>query len=392
MSRKSVLILGGSHSELPLIRAARLMGLHIYTSGNRPDHPGHSLADHYLPGDFSNTDEMLDLFKKTKCDFIVSAANDYAYFSACTVAELLGLPGYDPIDIAKTLHHKHLFKQLASSLGMPITRFTTLFKTEEFKNIKTLSYPIVIKPVDLTGGKGISKLTHLDDLENGISLARSLSKQEVLVIEEYFQGTLHSYSTIIQNCKVIFEYADNEYCHPNPYLVSTSNSIATVPLNILSDLRQQTEKLATHLKLTDGILHCQFLYANGDYVILEYTRRSSGDLYSDVVEAVTGVRHSEQFLRNSMSLPFDLSKSPNIGDLVSRHCVFPEAPGKFSGVSIDKLLSPFVFSITEALPRNHIFDTNLNEKAAVIIMRFPSLAIMLEHQNNFHSNIKCMVT
>jgi biotin carboxylase len=392
MTSRSVLVLGGSHSELPLIRAARNLGLRVFTSGNRPDHPGHALADQYFPGDFSNADQITEVALTSRCDFIVSAANDYAYLSTCSVAERLAFRGFDPLDTAEVLHHKHRFKPLAASLGMPVTRFVTLPSgVNEFPINAGLRYPLVVKPVDLTGGKGITVVDDSEGLNAAIAYARGLSKQGALVIEEYFQGSLHSYSTIIQNGKVVFEYADNEFCHPTPYLVSTSTSIAAVPLHILSDLRYQTEKLAGHLKLVDGILHCQFLYGGGDYVILEYTRRCSGDLYSEVVEAVTGNRHAEQFIRQSAGLPLNLSCSQPVGKYIARHCVFPDRPGRFAGVSLAPEILQHIHSVTESLPRNYAFEAPWKEKVAVVILRFDEQSQMLAARPALNDLIGCQI-
>ncbi len=392
MTNKRVLVLGGGHSELPLIRAARRLGLTVFTSGNRPDHPGHALADRYIAGDFSNAEQMTDIARQAACDFVVSAANDYAYLSACKVAETLGLPGFDPLDTAEALHHKHRFKPLASDIGLPVTRFVTLAPGKcEIPSEAALRYPLVIKPVDLTGGKGISVVDTPAGLQNAIAEARKLSKQGVLVVEEYFEGSLHSYSTIIEDGKVVFDYADNEYCHPTPYLVSTSTSIASVPLQVLSDLRFQTEKLARHLKLVNGVLHCQFLYGRGEYIILEYTRRCSGDLYSEVVEAVTGIRHAEQFIRCSAGLALDLAPAHPIGDFVARHCVFPDRAGYFDGVEIAPEIAPCVMSVTEALPRNHAFDAGWKEKAAVVTLRFRQLTDMLHARPALNDLLRCRV-
>lgn len=388
----SILLLGGGHSELPLIQAARTMGLLVITTGNRPDHLGHSLSDHYIPGDFSDANVMIEVAIKAKCTYILSAANDYAYLSACEVAERLNLPGYDPADIAKVLHHKHTFKPLAESIGLPVTRFKIVDTDKVNANdLKLLRYPLMVKAVDLTGGKGISVITSADQLPMAIHHATLHSKQKSLVIEEYFQGTLHSYSSIIKDGKVIFNYADNEFCHPTPYLVSTSVSIANVPLHILQDLKIQTERLAKKLKLVDGVLHCQFLYGDGDYVILEYTRRCSGDLYSSVVELVTGLVHAEQFVRQSMGLNTELRFIKPRSRFVTRHCVFPQSAGTFEGIKVSDELSSSVNSVTEAFARNYRFDTPQKEKAGVVILTFESHQAMLDVTPYLQSLCKCNV-
>jgi biotin carboxylase len=374
---KNLLIFGGSHSELPLIRAAKRLGFFVTTSGNRSHHPGHKLAQSYFPADFSDPEQMCDVAERCRCEFVVSAANDFAYLSACEVADRLSFPGFDRPEVAYSLHHKHLFKPLAASLGIPVTKFVVIKDdTIELPQISNLSFPLMVKPVDLTGGKGISKVSSKESLIPAMALARSLSKSPAIVVEEFFGGTLHSYSTIIINGKVVFEYSDNEFCDVSPYLVTTSTSQATVRHKVLVDLRQHTEKLATALHLTDGILHCQFLYEDGNYVVLEYTRRCSGDLYSDVVEAVTGVRHAEQFIRQSVGLPLDLSRGRPVSKYVSRYCVFPNRAGQFGGISVTSELLPHVYSVTDAVPHGHEFSSDEREKAAVIITKFQDRSSM----------------
>lgn len=385
-----VLIFSGSHSELPLIHAAHNLGFRVTTSGNRPDHPGHKIADAYLPADFSCPGQMLEVAKNSGCEFIVSAANDYAYLSSCEVAATLGFPGFDQPAVAYSLHHKHLFKPLAASLGLPVTKFVIIEPgTLDMRCIENLAFPLVVKPVDLTGGKGISVVNNKTSLNKAVAYARSLSKSPSVVIEEFFDGTLHSYSTIIRDGKVIFDYADNEFCSPSPYLVSTSTSQVTVTQGVLAELKMHTEKLSAKLGLIDGILHCQFLHRNGNFIILEYTRRCSGDLYSEVIQAVTGIRHAEQFIRQSTCLPFDLSKTRPVSQFISRHCVFPNQGGRFAGISIDPELRKYIHSVTEALPHGYAFKAGWQEKSAVVITKFSDHKCMEAFRPRFHELINC---
>lgn len=388
-----VLIFSGSHSELPLIHAARRLGFRVTTSGNRPDHPGHKISDAYLPADFSCPIQMLEVAKNSGCDFIVSAANDYAYLSSCEVAATLGYTGFDQPTVAYSLHHKHLFKPLAASLGIPVTKFVSIGQGPlDIRCIEGLAFPLVVKPIDLTGGKGITVVNDEASLITAVAYARSLSKSPYVVIEEYFDGTLHSYSTIIRHGKVIFEYSDNEFCSPSPYLVSTSTSQAKVTQEVLAELKIHTEKLAVKLGLIDGILHCQFLYQNRNFVILEYTRRCSGDLYSEVVEAVTGIRHAEQFIRQSTGLPFDLTRTSPVSQFISRHCVFPKQDGRFAGICIESELKKHIHSITEAFPHGYAVNTSRQEKTAVVITKFNDYQSMEAFRPRFHELINCRLT
>lgn len=384
-----ILILGGSHSELPLIQSAKRAGLKVVTTGNQPTHPGHQLSDFYLCGDFSDLDQMDDVFQRSGCRYVVSAANDYAYLTACRLAQRHALPGFDPADTALTLHHKHLFKPLAASLGMPTTRFKVIHKGRptDWQSLD-LHYPLIVKPVDLTGGKGMTVVRKPEQLYSALVHAGCMTRENELVIEEYFEGHLHSYSTIINNGEIIFEYADNEFCHPNPFLVSTSTSLASVPTHILSDIRHQTEKLANHLNLSDGVLHSQFLHNNSEYRILEYTRRCSGDLYSTVVEKVTGLKHADQFIRQSLGMKTELFFSEKKHSFVSRHCIFPEKPGKNNTLLIDPKILSYVVSVVNAWPADHEYTKIDSEKSSVAIILYPNLMTMTNLTSEIHNLIR----
>jgi len=389
---KSILILGGSHSEIPLIKAAKPLGLSISTTGNRPEQIGHLFSDKYFHGDFSNFDEMLSVAKRSKCDFICAGANDYSYLSACYVAEKLNLSGFDSLETAFAIHHKHLFKPIASNLGLPTTNFRVidLSRHLELDNLQ-LNLPLMIKPVDLTGGKGIVKVNQLTELKPALIAIRDVSKEKFAIVEEYFEGSLHSYSTIIVDGRVVFQYADNEYCYPNPYLVSASTSLASVPIDVLQDLQFQTEKFAKFLKLKNGVLHCQFLYGNGDYKILEFTRRCSGDLYSSVVQAVTGLNHPQQFIRQSMGIEFNLNRDQVISHFVSRHCIFSDNSGTYHGLEIAKELeNNLVFQIESFANGYHIKQPH-KEKMGVVILKFASHSEMLEKVSCSFNFVKCLV-
>jgi biotin carboxylase len=390
---KSLLILGGSHSEIPLIEAAKEFKLKVFTTGNRSEQIGHQLSDEYIPGDFSDFDEMLYVIKKSKCDYICSGANDYSYLSACNAAEKMNLPGYDPLDTAYALHHKHLFKPIAKQLGIPTTNFCIVDIYEKSKNkIKYLNFPLIIKPVDLTGGKGISKITRIEELESALEVIKILSKEKFAIVEEFFEGSLHSYSTLIINEQVVFQYADNEFCLQNPYLVSSSCSLASVPLDIIQDIKSQVEKIAKFLKLKNGILHCQFIYSSGDYKILEFTRRCSGDFYSSVVEAVTGLKHSQQFIRSYVNLELSLQKKPTKSQFISRHCIFSENKGLFMNIRVDKSLEKNVILKSDAFKAGFKIDHENKEKMGVVILEFKSQIEMLRNMNVLESLVTCNVS
>lgn len=391
-----VLILGGSHSDVPLIESSILHGLEVHTTGNRPEHPGHRFAHSYIPGDFSDKQQMLEIARSIKADFILPGANDFAMISAAYVAEKMGLPGYDAYATVELLHHKDQFKAFAQSTQLPVCRSNTIdLSSEQPFDVQCagLKPPLMIKPVDLTGGKGISRIDRLSELDTAIAEAQRLSRQERAVAEEWFDGTLHSYSTVVQGGEIVFEYIDTERCMYQSCLVSTSMSSNPVTPKAHATLREGTSRMIRELRLVDGVLHCQFLANGADVRILEYTRRMSGDLYSKVVQLVRGIRHADIFVRSALGRSFSdtLVATQAQHPYVVRHCVTAESNGHFDRLLIEDNILSRIHDIALAVPFGSPVCGDGRSKVATIILSFPTEEQMMAFVASCKITIRCGV-
>ena len=115
---KRMLLAGGSHADIPMIRAAKALGYHVITSGNRPQDLGHAHADKTCLADFSDREAIRSLAEGLHVDAILSSCNDFSALSCAWAAEQLGLPGHDPYEVALTLHHKDRYREFALANGV----------------------------------------------------------------------------------------------------------------------------------------------------------------------------------------------------------------------------------------------------------------------------------
>ena len=167
--KKKMLLLGGSHAEIPLIQAAQSLGWYVITTGNAREGLGHPYADKNVFADFSDKDAMLELARSEGVQAVCSGCNDFALLSTVYVCEKLGLPGHDSYAASLEIHHKDKYRALATRLGIPTPRAITIKVADtdsaegcaDFEAaIAQLTFPIIVKPVDLTGGKGIHRVPH----------------------------------------------------------------------------------------------------------------------------------------------------------------------------------------------------------------------------------------
>jgi biotin carboxylase len=392
-----LLIVGGNHSDVPLIKAGILQGHEVYTTGNRPDHPGHKISNRYIPGDYSDPNEILNVARKIGADFIVPGSNDFAMISAAFVAEQMQLPGYDSLATNLLIHRKDLFKKFANTFDMPVCRNVTVDTESNVKiedQIEALTYPLIVKPVDLTGGKGISKIDRPDELATAIKEAVKISHHKSIVIEEFFEGSLHSYSVIIENGIIIFEYFDTEMCLFQDFLVSSSISICNIHDDAKKIVRTSTQRMIKELKLVDGVLHNQFIANKNNARIIEYTRRMSGDLYSYVVNKVCGFRHEDIFISSATCrYLYPLVKNNRPQDLyVSRHCITSQHNGIFSKLIVNDEKRTYVDSIALITPFGSSVNNCGRDKVAVVISVYASESQMLDYALTLKDDFKCGIT
>lgn len=388
---KRVLIAGGSHSDIPLIRAAQAHGFHVITSGNREADLGHQFADEVHLEDFSDLRAMLALAMRLRIDAICSSANDFSVITCAYIAEIMGLPGFDSYQTTLALHHKDRFRTLASQLNLPCPtarHFSTPDITPD--DIADLTFPLMVKPIDLTGGKGISRIDSPDQLAASVNIAFSCSRAKRIVIETFFSGTLHSYSSVIRNQQVVFEYADNEFSFLNPYLVTTSTSPAKVDASIMASIRLSTEKLARHLQLADGLLHGQFLCNGKEFRIIEYTRRCPGDLYAVPVRHSTGVDHADLIVRPCLGMNLTIDDNCHQSGFFSRHCVMTECPGILRDIVISDEIRDNVMDIFALRKYGEPMVNHLVDKAAIIFLQYSSEAEMEDRNQRITSLIRAI--
>lgn len=335
---KKLLVLNGSHSDIPLIQAGKKLGYYVITSGNRPDLIGHAYGDKYIYGDFSKPEEMYEIFKGEGLDAVCSCANDFGIITAAYLSEKLDLPGHDSYETTLTLHHKDRFKQFSREhhICTPLAKHYDNINNalEDRQNWK---YPVIVKPIDLTGGKGVGTAQDEVQYEEAVKKAMQMSPSGRIVAEPFIEGTQHSFSTFLVQGKVAAYFSDNEYSYLNPYLVSTSAGPATDVQLVEKTLISEAEKIAALLGLKDGVFHYQYLLSGGAPHIIEITRRCSGDMYPVPVEHALGIPWAEWIVRAECGLECDsFPKEHGKQTLGGRHCIM----GEKNGIVKDVYISP----------------------------------------------------
>lgn len=387
---RKLLVLNGSHSDVPLIDAGKRLGFHVITTGNDPGLIGHRRADEYHQADFSDKQAMLDLARRLRVDAVCSCANDFGALSAAYVAENLGLPGHDTYETTLILHHKHRFKAFALSNGIS-TPFAVEYASvaQACSELDRLAFPLIIKPVDLTGGKGVSTVNTIGEYAKAVQLAFASSRIGRFVVEQFIRGTYHSFSTFVLNRKIVFVFSDNEYSLNSPFHVSTSGGPATGVEKVRDQLVDESQRIIAQLSLTDGIFHIQYIHSEDRAWIIEITRRCSGDFYPYPVRLSTGLDWAGWIVKAESGM--DCKDFPNAeqGGFFGRHCVLGRRPGIVRDIRIDPEVEGNVVENFVILGNGDVLDDRrANRIASVIFLKYGSADEMIRKSTRMNELVR----
>jgi len=180
---KKLFILGGSRYALPVIKAAHQLGAYVITADYLPDNIAHRYADEYRNVSVVEKEKVLDIAKKLKIDGIISFACDPGVVTAAFVAEKMGLPSCGPYKSVELLQNKKRFRQFLTDNGFNTPTAKGYTNIEQALNdIDCFSWPVIVKPTDSAGSKGVKRVEKPEELREAIKNAISFSPSKMRML------------------------------------------------------------------------------------------------------------------------------------------------------------------------------------------------------------------
>lgn len=169
---KKLMLLGGIRYLVPVIKKAQEMGIYVITSDYLPDNIAHKYSDEYCNVNITDKEAVLECAKKLNIDGIMSFACDPGVVSASYVAEQLNLPFQCSYESTMILQDKGLFRDflMKHNFNVPhAKRYTDVRKP--YEDIEYFTWPVIVKPVDSAGSKGVTRVDNPEQLGEAIELS-----------------------------------------------------------------------------------------------------------------------------------------------------------------------------------------------------------------------------
>lgn len=192
--QESILLLGGSKQQVIAIQTAKRLGYRTVLCDYLPDNPGQYEADVFYQESTTDREKMLEIARAEGISGVLAYSSDPAAPTAAYVAERLGLPT-NPLSAVETMSEKHLFRKHLLDNGFPCPKSVAVESTstpgELLEIAERMTYPVVVKPTDSSGSKGITVIESPDVSAFSAALvhAREFSRNDILVLEEFIQAS-----------------------------------------------------------------------------------------------------------------------------------------------------------------------------------------------------------
>ena len=307
---KKLLLLGGSRYLLPVIEVAHKLGLYVITCDYLPDNTAHKYSDEYCNISIIDKETVLECAEKLKIDGIMSFACDPGVVTAAYVAEKMGLPFQGSYKSTSILHDKGLFRKFLTDNGFNCPHSKSYSDINEPKNdIDFFDWPVIVKPVDSAGSKGVTKVNNPDELDNAIKIALENSHNGHFIIEDFitFDGYHSSADPFTVNGELKFvTYSDQLFDKEadNPYTPAFIIWPSTMKKENQDLLSKETQRLMKLLDMKTGIYNIETCVGiNGKPYIMEVSPRGGGCKIAELQRMAFGIDEIENEVRSAIGLP-----------------------------------------------------------------------------------------
>ena len=293
---KKLLLLGGSRYLLPVIEAAHSLGYQAITCDYLPDNIAHKYSDEYYNVSIIDKGAVLELAKKLKVDGIMSFACDPGVVTAAYVAEKLGLPSCGSYESVCILQNKGKFREFLAknNFNVPMAKGYSCVE-EALKDTELFHWPIIVKPTDSAGSKGVTRVESPDNLRKSIEYALSFSHCNEFIIEDFIEKKGHSSDTdsfsVDGKLKFVsFSSQRFDLNAKNPYTPAAYSWPSSISESHQKELASEIQRLLTLLGMSTSIYNIETREGtDGRAYIMELSPRGGGNRLAEMIRYATGV-------------------------------------------------------------------------------------------------------
>lgn len=397
---KKLMLLGGMRYLVPVIEAAHKLGVYVITCDYLPNNIAHKYSDEYCNVSILEKDKVLEKAKELKIDGILSFACDPGVVTAAYVAEKMGLPSSGPYESVEILQNKGKFRKFLTenNFNVPVAKQYTDIETA-LNDIEMFNWPVIVKPTDSAGSKGVTKVVEKSELRDAINYALKFSHSNEFIIEDFLEkigdsSDCDSFSVDGELKFVSFSAQKFDENCENPYTPAAYTWPASISKEHQEELTNEIQRLLKLLDMKNSIYNIETRECtNGKAYIMECSPRGGGNRLAEMIRYMTGVDMITNIVKSALGMELDVIEQKELKDNWAEIILHSEKEGTFEKLWIsEEISSNIVENDLWIETGTHVGGfSGANEAIGTMVLKFDSQKQMDEVLNNQEKYIKVIL-
>lgn len=381
MKQKKLMLLGGIRYLLPVIKAAHEQGYYVITADYIPNNIAHKYSDEYVNISIIDKDAVLKVAQEKEVDGVMSFGVDPGVVAASYVQNKLNLPSFGPFESVEILQNKDKFRRFLKEHGFN-TPWAYSFASmgEAMSKKELLTFPLIVKPTDSAGSKGVTRVDKMDDLEAALVLAFRHSIKKRVIIEQFIEkqgcsSDSDCFSVDGELKLVTFSAQRFDENATGIYVPAAYSWPSTMSVSQKQELQTELQRLLTLLRMKTSVYNIETrIGIDGKTYIMEVSPRGGGNRLSEMIRYATGIDLITAAVRASVGDSIPQFPRVYYQGYWAEIVLHADKEGLFCGIDVaDSLQAEIVEKDLWVTPGDKVkvFD-GANNAIGMLILRFSS--------------------
>lgn len=314
---KKLLVIGSAEEDSNIVKVAQSMGVYVIAADGKPKSQttfAKNVADEDWQVDYSDTEKIGKMCIEAGVDGVVAGYSEFRVLAASRLAKYIGKPFYATEEQVEITRNKEAFKNECKKYGVPIPGDFVVSGDERDVNLDGVKYPVIVKPTDYGGRKGITICNTRDELEKAIPYALEYSQSKTALIEDYIVGLEYVAIYTMKDGEISLSCFNEKYINDDQERKTGLCDLAVTPSALLPEYIETTDKaVRAFLKgigAKDGVAMFQGIANENACYVFEMGYRLNGGNDHYLIEKNNGISYLRMLISHSLtgSMADDLSK------------------------------------------------------------------------------------
>jgi biotin carboxylase len=399
-SGTTLLVLGGTAFQIPAILHAQKLGCRVITCDYLPCNPGHRHAHRYVNASTTDRDAILAAAREHRVDGVLAYASDPAALTAAAVCAELHLPS-NTVAAVETLANKSLFRDFLRAHDFRVPRFEAVTTANEARAAASaIGFPLMIKPVDSSGSKGVTRVTTDEEVVEAAQSALVHSRCQQIIVEEWIErdGAQVAGDGLVVDGRLVFEGFGDEHFDPwcSPHAPVGESMPGTLSRDHRELLLRELQRLFTLLGVRQLVFNLDAMIdRDGKVMLIEVGPRAGGNALPQLIQLATGVDLTDIAIRQALAIGVPPeSYASSAQRCFASHMLHSRSAGLFGGFRMAPDLQQHAVEVTLTAKPGEAVNPFRSSKDTLgfALFGFPDAAVMRSHLSGMSDAFVPVVT